>query len=524
MNEQVEELVEQRTEVINFIWIGPPKYNQGGQDVIGITSIAENFKRFGQKNPLIFWCQDEYKDNYIEFLRKEGISAKVNAIEEYLTELEMNGGEVYVRTKASAVLHVFHKLKSRTTDVDIQIKDRVRLKNLFSFFLMACEGGYVLDTNVCAAEHLKINFPSYKYFHFPWLIKKDIAELWMFYSPKDSLARARKSLNLAITDYKYDPSINDLFKENDFGTSNMALGWLTLRFENNEEGGADNIWKVTLQIASYNYVVEGINAFKEYYNSHYITRHYKYSTYHIHAIYGQVTKVAKDLYYGIDPRTLKANTRKEYTVAFNYDSEEETLLHTVIRCLKKGSRESSFLECAKLYLEKGADPNAVYYYTSYLPDGEKEPQIERSPLFDAIAHQSVNALILLCEYGADVSQEIKGISLLSYAVAINFEQGVNELLKRGANPNQFLEHSNSPLYLALRWGYAKTATILLNAGAKIDRAKLDFEPTPACEKVLKKYERIASLKQNSPRLYKPLTKIQDGEKEDNAKLKTGYSL
>ncbi len=525
MKEKFDDSTEHKStdETVNLVWIDPPKYNQGGQDVIGVTSIAENFKQFGQKNPLVFWCQEQYKKDYIAFFAKEGISVQVNSIEEYLEKLNKEGSEKYIRIKAKELLQICNNLKSRTDDPDIQIKDRVHIKNLFFFFLMACEGGYVLDSNVCAAKDLKANFPSHDQFHFPWM-KRRYAELWMMYSPREQLTRARRTLTAAVSDYKHHPDAYSIGKENDFGTSDMALFWLLLKHKSRVTEHRENAWDARFAPSSYNYVVDGLNLFKEYYNSHYVQRHKKYSTYHLHAIYGQVGKVEKDLYYGIDPKTLKANTNKRYS-AYDYDSAEETLLNTTIRCLKTGSEEHLFLECARLYLERGADPNAIYFYTSYLVDGKKLPTGERSPLFDAIVNRSINALILLCEHKADVSLAVGKVPPLSYAVANNFKEGLQELLKRNANPNQFLDPFTSPLYLALKIGNTEIITILLESGAKMELITIDFELDQACAEVLRKFKRIESLQQDSPRLFAPFIEGQPMIKEQDKEIvQTNHSL
>ncbi len=529
MNEKFEDLTGQKEEIdkptdeaVNLVWIGPPKFNQGGQDVIGITSIAENFKQFGQKNPLIFWCQEQYKKDYIDFFAKEGIPVQVNSVEEYLKQLNKEGSEEYIRIKAKEVLQIYNNLNTRTDDPDIKIKDRVRIKNLFFFFLMACEGGYVLDSNVCAAKDLEAKFPSHNQFHFPWN-RGRCAELWMMYSPKEQLERARSSLNMAVNNYKLNPFANFINKDNRFGSSNMAIFWLTLQYASRVENHKEHVWDSRFESSSCNYVVEELNLFKEYYNSHYVERHKKYGVYHVHAMAGQVGKIEKDLHYGIDPN-LKTNNEKQFSI-FNHDSSEETLLNTTIRYLKTGPKEDVFLACARLYLEKGADPNAVYFYTSYLADGKKRSTVQRSPLYDTIINRSINALVLLCNYGADVSQTLNGLPLLAYAVITNFKEAVEELLKRGANPNQFSRQSCSPLYLALKNGKAEIAAMLLEHGAKMELISLDFELDQACEEVLRKFKQIESLQQDNPRFFAPFIEGQSTIiEEDKAILQASYSL
>lgn len=46
---------------LNIIWIGKPKFMNGGQDVVGIESIFANIKNFKLENDykIIFWCQKE---------------------------------------------------------------------------------------------------------------------------------------------------------------------------------------------------------------------------------------------------------------------------------------------------------------------------------------------------------------------------------------------------------------------------------------------------------------------------------
>ena len=77
---------------LNFIWIGPPQFDRGGHDVLGLESFDENFKRCfsaeEETNPMVFWCLQEYADIYTQYFLKHQINARVQGIEAHLAQYQ----------------------------------------------------------------------------------------------------------------------------------------------------------------------------------------------------------------------------------------------------------------------------------------------------------------------------------------------------------------------------------------------------------------------------------------------------
>lgn len=430
-------VTENKIEPIHFVWIGPPKFKLGGQDVIGIMSITENFKKYGQQNPLIFLCQKEYQPDYINYFAENNIKITVSSLEDYLDKN-------IVEKQTTALREIYTTLLStqRINDVSLQVqmKDRVRIKNLFFLFLVVIEGGYVLDTNVRATKDKKVNFISYETFHFPWVEDKHwpaIADIWMLYSPHKHLPRAEKSLNHAIANYHAQWNEIMLERSHDICGDIQATQSVTLAQPRKRESFIHNTWLAETRNNPNNYLVKNVNVLKEYNNSHYSNKEHQYSAPELHAFYAQPGMIKKDIQYGLDPRLFARHHKKiSFSRKYNkmYDAENETLLHIVMRKLNS-SRGEHYLQCARIYLENGADPNAIYRYIAYDKEGNPQTSIERSPLFDVISLQSMDGLKLLFEFNVDVSLFVNGKSIFMHATQTNFSEGVQALLEYDASSN-----------------------------------------------------------------------------------------
>lgn len=454
-----------KSAVVNFVWLGPPAFNHGGQDVMGIDSFVDNFRQFGQENPLVFWCQEAYKQEYLEYFAKNKMNVTVYSIEEHLQRAMQNSNK-YAQETATTVFNIYQLLMSaeRTVHVDeaIQIKDRMRIKNLFFLFLMATQGGYVLDTNICALPGTPITLPSYDQFHFPWVEARKItrAEIWMEYSPVHDLSRAKLSLDLLLEQYNTNSNfLNAIQEDNEFGTGMMALNCVTF-FEN--QFIENMMWKAKFLPNSEDYIVPELNIVKEYYNSHKNTPH-KYSAKQLHALRGQVDKVRNDVIkYKIDPGSFSSNTLRNES-GLNYDASNETLLHIAMREM---GDDDTHLQCAEIYLDHGAKPNAIYHYTAYNRDGMPIVTRERSSLFDAILNRSLKGMHLLFKHHVDLSQYIETDTALIFAIKRRFNEGVEALLNEQANPNQLSkDYTNSPLVVAMQTNNIPLVELLLRSGA-----------------------------------------------------------
>lgn len=200
---------------LNFVWVGPPKIKDGGHDVSAINSIHANYVKFNapasDRNPIVFWCQKEYCDQYKEYFNSKNIPVVVNAIEDYLSSTESKNDDE-INQKVLAVFKQIIEDKEKRN----RIVDRVCFKDLFFLLLSANEGGYVLDTNMQARQDSPLNFPEYEKHHYPVVQNMgnstDVVgvDVWMMYFPRtaQAKARARQSLDLYLEKYQ---GVRDLF-------------------------------------------------------------------------------------------------------------------------------------------------------------------------------------------------------------------------------------------------------------------------------------------------------------------------
>ena len=248
---------------INFVWFGKPKFAQGGQDVIGPETMDANFKLFtheGTTPPpeIKFWCQSIHQQAYKDYFANKGVQITVSSVEEYLlaqsaiatpplsdNKLEAPSGPIYFENAADNVFeatspppvyfddppsHYFddpedaeeiraillssedskkqanrvyqHYLES-TSSEDVETLDYVYMKDMFFNFLLANEGGYVLDTNIQAAPDRPLIFNDPNVFMYPVVQQGpgSCAEVWMQYSPSDNNLAAKLRLDYYLDQY-----------------------------------------------------------------------------------------------------------------------------------------------------------------------------------------------------------------------------------------------------------------------------------------------------------------------------------
>jgi ankyrin repeat protein len=180
-----------------------------------------------------------------------------------------------------------------------------------------------------------------------------------------------------------------------------------------------------------------------------------------------------DLKYGFNPKTVFHPTREGYNAAgfnLNYDAKDEAVLHIVMRQHASYPQYDPYLQCAELYLNNGADPNAIYSYTPYNTSGEKGEQELRTPLMEAIKGHSVKGLEMLLRYHVNVSQVVNNETPLMFAVRCGFAEGVKQLLLHDANPNQqYKGQVNTPLKLAREAKNAEIVDLLLASHAESEK-------------------------------------------------------
>ena len=133
--------------------------------------------------------------------------------------------------------------------------------------------------------------------------------------------------------------------------------------------------------------------------------------------------------------------------------------------------ENNHIDCARLLLFSGADVNQQYFlgyeinllsYENHnsleliLKHGANPNALSRSgitPLIKACREGNLDAIILLCRYGANVNyvtRRFRQRNALIIAIESKRNDIVEQLLTFGSFPNKHPELSNSPLELAIR--------------------------------------------------------------------------
>jgi hypothetical protein len=463
--------------VLNFVWLGPPKYAAGGQDVVGPETIARNFKTFPSTetpaNPMFFWCQDEYVHEYRAHFFKKNIPVEVRPIKAYLHSFETDMVE-----QAKEIIIHYETLLNPDRN---QPLDRVYMKDMFFNFLLATQGGYVLDTNIQAHMTSPVHFPKYSKFMFPTVpveyedegesFTEAQTEVWMQYAPPENLTRARECLNYYLMHFrKHVPSDPKEFystlNHRKIGNIAGAAVLNSPRLELFESplpprracNALCDIWE-TEHLNGLDASIPSMGIFKEYNNSHRHNHAHMYTGAHFYIYMGYIERLQFALEHGL-PVDSEANPQSKDT-HLPYNSNNETLLHLAMRYLD----DEKSIACAKLLLEHGANPNKVHTFTEL--DGPDPITIEESPLTYAIKSQSLEMLRMLfmaSTHRINTSQVLNNESPLLLAIKENC--GVAFLLALGADPNQQWEgQTETPLELALRNHDEDTVTLLLKYGA-----------------------------------------------------------
>lgn len=450
--------------VLNFVWVGPPRFDQGGQDIVGPETIDANFKAFPElnspPNPMVFWCQSVYVRQYQEYFTSKGIAIHVASIEDYLKTCETE------KDKAQIILEHYHELIE--TPGRNQILDRVYLKDMFFNLILATKGDYVLDTNVQATGLEKpVYFPAYDKFMFPWVKERKFGppkpDVWMqFAPPKSELAKQLLDCYLDLykkareiyQDYLYSEihhrligivAVNAACLQNNL-MKNMEI---ISTYQNDYR----DTWAGGLLIDGSDVNITPLGVSKEYYNSHKDNQEDSYGGPQMHAYNGNLEKLNFDLTHGINP-DIEANIRCHIHYTNN-----ETLLHIAMRY----SNEPGHRRCVQLLLTSGADANKIYS----IKYSEMSHFQQESPLTSSIKTRTEEAIQVLFTYAktpVNVDQILNHESPL--IVAVRCDTGVNLLLQYHANPNQhWPEQKDTPLAYAVRESSVNNIDLLLMAGA-----------------------------------------------------------
>lgn len=442
---------------LNFVWIGAPKFLKGGQDVIGPVLLAEHFKTVplpeGQAvNPMIFWCQEEYTGAYADYFHSRGADIRVVSIDEYL--------RASAHPKVACVKAFYQGLMNKGFDVPLYC---VYAKAIFFNFILATQGGYVLDTTIYPASEKPLHFPAYTKFMYPMV--DGHPEIWMQYSPPD-LKRANQCLDFYLARLAESALFQEGVKQKKLHTQLGVIGVSAVRLGKQDlldeiEARECATWDCS-PIQMIDTLVPDCNVIKEYTNSHVFNIDKTFSQKHLYIIGGKIDRLEFYLRHGGDVNLRSTVNGWAVVPKIDYDVHNETLLlRAMILCHKELQKA-----CAKLLLEYGADPNIPHVIISarYCE--------ENTPLSWALKKRSEDGLKLLFEHTKipiDINQLVGGQSYLQLAFLYDCPLPmIKILLEKGVSPNPVCRFGEiSPLLKAMIYGRIEVFHLLVAFGADI---------------------------------------------------------
>ena len=417
---------------IHFTWIGPPQFDTGGHDVMGPESFEANFAEtlYDTRNPMIFWCQAAYLEAYQNHFRQKNVTIEVKAIETFLQEqlVALQGLDDPInenkRIITQRVLDTYNELSTMNEgETTISAKNCVRIKDIFSTFLLSAISGYVLDTNVCCIKpkprHGEI-FSPLREFMFPVICedKKIIqVDVWMYYAPEGFFGDEHW---FTKTYFEIWDQQEPEYKSIPGYAATSSLHKLIDHYR--DHAGA---WQAILDPNS-GYISTHDYLYKEHFNTHQVQVGIPCTRIQRHLLVGDSEKVKFDLDHGISPNDLVINPSKR------------SLLNLVLDCIhhykdigfqSNLSHLGKFDECMNLLLEYGANPNDMTL---------KEP-----PLAKAVRRNQLNAIETLLNYSADpnlifymtIEEDLEyPFTPIIYAIFLNQEEVLALILEKSKIP------------------------------------------------------------------------------------------
>jgi len=133
-----------------------------------------------------------------------------------------------------------------------------------------------------------------------------------------------------------------------------------------------------------------------------------------------------------------------------------------------GAAHLGHLEVVKELIDHGADVNAVaWMQTQETPVVDKRH--DKTPLMLALHSKNTQLIGLLLKHGANPSYlSTDGISALSAAASIGYEEAIRLLLEHGANPDTIKHNGSTALNAAIVQNQIGAMRVLLQSGADPD--------------------------------------------------------
>ncbi|WP_419421393.1 hypothetical protein ACNVED_15130 (plasmid) [Legionella sp. D16C41] len=194
---------------LHYLWVGSPTRDNltsiAGHDIAGPIQMAKQLKsqrssgNIGTNNPVKFWCLKEHLEAYQNEFKKEDVDIEVCAIEDLL---EKESTDITFATHTAFITELL-----KTALQENNKKGFVALKDCFSLFLLATQGGYFLDTNVFPVADKVVNLPQLDEVKTARSGFQKSNDFFMMFSPKRG---HYKVLNL-FEAWKQSPGINGLY-------------------------------------------------------------------------------------------------------------------------------------------------------------------------------------------------------------------------------------------------------------------------------------------------------------------------
>jgi hypothetical protein len=319
---------------INYTWIGKPNPKVTGHDMCGPITMAKT----NDKNPIYFWCLEQYQDYYHNKMGKFGIN--VCSIESLMQEA-LQHPNLHIAFAGKKLKYIYDSVLLKHQNINsIPIRDCVIIKDAFVFFMLFIKGGYAFDTNILPTK--ACTFPSYDKFYAPCLDDKTAEnyknlDCWALFSPQGAYNKtAELMLNNCFslwlpTNKKY---LKEKMKENTL-EKGMSILPIATAYLNNEIG----TWNAKI-IPPYEAIVtvEELCISKTYSNTHYSTNN-ELNEIFLFVITKNITMFKALIAIHIDDKTLlnlNINEQAQKTIMEeNNDGiwvyEGETLLHIAVR-------------------------------------------------------------------------------------------------------------------------------------------------------------------------------------------------
>lgn len=197
---------------VNYIWIGHPpqtkstEHTVSGQDTKDVLEMARVCK-----NPIYFYYLDEYRDYYEKIFA--GTKVNVQSVDAYIRKIQQEGDED-IRGFAGKIQKIQETV---LTPPRGKIVDFVSLKEVFSLFLLATQGGYTVDSNIHPAHGVtSVELPSYSNFRAPYTgsMAGSMIEIWMMYASPTKLDEPRGMLEAYLSGWDKVQAMLDINYEN----------------------------------------------------------------------------------------------------------------------------------------------------------------------------------------------------------------------------------------------------------------------------------------------------------------------